>query len=105
MAAGTATHYRLWPMKKTPEEKPKAAAALLKQRQPEVKVGQAKLAVGNANLAIPEREHRAVIKSKPKATQPPFYPQPPKRIRFGVTQTCSKISPAEAEARFKELGK
>ena len=85
-------------MEKTPQEKLKAAAALLKEGQKDVTVGEAK-------TAIATRDQRVAMQPKPKATQPPFHPQPPKRVRFGKTQICSQTTQAEAEARFKKLGK
>jgi hypothetical protein len=77
-------------MEKTPEEKRKEGEALL--------------AAGRAKIAEAERDERAAMKSQPKATQPPFYPKPPKRTRFTATQICSKTSPVEAEAALKKLG-
>jgi hypothetical protein len=93
----TATHYRWGPMEKTHEEKLKAAAALLKEGRQEVISGEAKIAIATRDL-------RTAEKDKPKATQPPFYPQKEKILRFKATQICSKTTPAEAEARIKKLG-
>ena len=76
-------------MEKTPEQKRKEGEALM--------------AAGRAKIAEAERDERAAVKSKPKATQPPFYPQPRKRIRFGITQICSKVTGADAEAALEKL--
>ncbi len=72
-------------MKKTPDDKHQVAAALIKYREQEEKAAAAK------------------VENKPKATQPPFYPQPPKRVRFGKTQICSKSTPAETAALLKKF--